>query len=151
MRLSQWTPSSPSVLAAWRMVAQSDWLPMMMAIGAVMRVNSYRESRSIGRIIGSGPTTARRGKGTLMDYPVLVNPGKPSKAGLNKDGDEKKTPGTRGRDWQAPQGFRTSAQDPFVALKHNSGHSRSCKGHSPRAARRTRKSAEAHWGLAGIR
>ena len=51
-----------------------------------------------------------------MDYPVLVNPGKPSKAGLNKDADEKKTPGTRGRDRQAPQGFRTSAQDPFVAL-----------------------------------
>src|SRR6185437_4986877 len=31
------TPSAVRVSAVWRMVSQSDWLPMMMAIGAVMR------------------------------------------------------------------------------------------------------------------
>src|SRR5580692_9093660 len=36
MNFSQATPSAPSVSAAWRMVSQSDWLPMMMAIGAGM-------------------------------------------------------------------------------------------------------------------
>src|SRR3569832_1523069 len=36
MRFSQATPSAPSDSAAWRMVSQSDWLPMMMAIGAGM-------------------------------------------------------------------------------------------------------------------
>ena len=33
MRASWGTPSASSVSAAWRMVAQSDWLPMMMATG----------------------------------------------------------------------------------------------------------------------
>jgi len=37
MRFSDATPSAASVSAAWRMVSQSDWLPMMMAMGAVMR------------------------------------------------------------------------------------------------------------------
>src|SRR5437879_9372010 len=41
-------------------------------------VNSFRESKNIGRIIGSAQTSARRGKGAGMDYPVLVNLGKPS-------------------------------------------------------------------------
>jgi hypothetical protein len=36
MRFSQSIPSTVSVSAAWRMVSQSDWLPMMMAIGAVI-------------------------------------------------------------------------------------------------------------------
>jgi hypothetical protein len=36
MRFSQSIPSAVSVSAAWRMVSQSDWLPMMMAIGAVI-------------------------------------------------------------------------------------------------------------------
>jgi tetrahydromethanopterin S-methyltransferase subunit D len=36
MRFSQATSSAASVSAAWRMVSQSDWLPMMMAMGAVM-------------------------------------------------------------------------------------------------------------------
>src|SRR3981189_2804130 len=47
-------------------------------------VNSFRESKSIGRIIGSAQTSARRGKETGMDYPVLVNPGKPSRASMKK-------------------------------------------------------------------
>src|SRR5258708_10541405 len=47
-------------------------------------VNSFRESKSIGRIIGSAQTSARRGKGSGMDYPVLVNPGKPSRASMKK-------------------------------------------------------------------
>src|SRR5258708_38359416 len=41
-------------------------------------VNSFRESKNIGRIIGSAQASARRGKGAGMDYPVLVNLGKPS-------------------------------------------------------------------------
>ena len=36
MRFSQSIPSTASVSAAWRMVSQSDWLPMMMAMGAVI-------------------------------------------------------------------------------------------------------------------
>ena len=36
MRFSQSIPSAVSVSAAWRMVSQSDWLPMMMAMGAVI-------------------------------------------------------------------------------------------------------------------
>src|SRR6202035_5645927 len=39
-------------------------------------VNSFRESKNIGRIIRSAQGSARRGKGSGMDYPVLVNPGK---------------------------------------------------------------------------
>jgi hypothetical protein len=38
MRFSQSTPSWPSVSAACRMVSQSDWLPMMMATEAGMRL-----------------------------------------------------------------------------------------------------------------
>src|ERR1039457_6572520 len=41
-------------------------------------VNSFRESKNIGRIIRSAQASARRGKGSGMDYPVLVNPGKSS-------------------------------------------------------------------------
>src|ERR1700734_1013836 len=41
-------------------------------------VNSFRESKNIGRIIGLAHGSARRGKGSGMDYPVLVNPGKPA-------------------------------------------------------------------------
>ena len=37
MCFSQATPSALRVSAAWRMVSQSDWLPMIMAIGAVIR------------------------------------------------------------------------------------------------------------------
>ena len=44
-------------------------------------VNSFRESKNIGRIIRSAQGSARRGKGAGMDYPVLVNPGKPSEGG----------------------------------------------------------------------
>src|SRR6266480_4375780 len=47
-------------------------------------VNSFRESKNIGRIIGSAQSSARRGKGAGMDYPVLVNPGKPSRASMKK-------------------------------------------------------------------
>jgi len=36
MRFSQATSSAASVSAAWRMVSQSDWLPIMMAMGAVI-------------------------------------------------------------------------------------------------------------------
>src|SRR3954469_13273885 len=36
MRFSQSMASAASVSAAWRMVSQSDWLPIMMAMGAVI-------------------------------------------------------------------------------------------------------------------
>ena len=35
--LSQGIPRAASVSAAWRMVSQSDWLPMIMATGVVIR------------------------------------------------------------------------------------------------------------------
>jgi hypothetical protein len=36
MRASEVTPSAVSVSAACRIVSQSDWLPIMMAMGAVI-------------------------------------------------------------------------------------------------------------------
>src|ERR1700761_7401367 len=39
----------------------------------------------MGRFIGSDPWSARRGKGSGMHYPVLVNSGKPSLAGPRTD------------------------------------------------------------------
>src|SRR5205085_10021640 len=56
IRLSLATPSASSVSAAKRMVSQSDWLPMMMATGAVIQTGSFHESRSIRRIIGLAPS-----------------------------------------------------------------------------------------------
>src|SRR3981081_4287100 len=47
-------------------------------------VNSFRESKNISRIIRSAQTSARRGKGSAMDYPVLVNRGKPLKDAMKK-------------------------------------------------------------------
>src|SRR5258707_29556 len=47
-------------------------------------VNSFRESKNIGRIIRSARGSARRGMGSGMDYPVLVNPGKPLKDVMKK-------------------------------------------------------------------
>src|SRR5579859_2676618 len=44
--------------------------------GSGHRVNSSQESKNIGRIIGSGPMSARRGKGAGMHYPVLAKSGK---------------------------------------------------------------------------
>ena len=38
MRVSNGTPSASSVSAAWRMVSQSDWLPMMIPTRAVVSV-----------------------------------------------------------------------------------------------------------------
>src|SRR3954468_1493506 len=52
MRRSLAMPSASSVSAANRMVSQSDWLPMMMATGAVIQTGSFHKSRSIRRIIG---------------------------------------------------------------------------------------------------
>src|SRR6202048_2539451 len=47
-------------------------------------VNSFRESKNIGRIIGSAQASARRGKGAGMDYPVLGKRGKPLKDAMKK-------------------------------------------------------------------
>src|ERR1700759_5166480 len=90
MRLSQVTPSSPSVSAACRMVSQSDWLPMVVAtaidIGVILsRIQKVRP------IIGSGLMTARRGREEGMHYPVLVNPGKSGNAGSAKMPTKKRT------------------------------------------------------------
>src|SRR5919199_603244 len=44
MRASCATPRASRVSAAWRMVAQSDWLPMMMATGAPAMIGSHKAS-----------------------------------------------------------------------------------------------------------
>src|SRR5258705_11763828 len=50
-------------------------------------VNSFRESKNIGRIIRSAQASARRGKGLGMDSPFLVN----SRTPLREATEEKKT------------------------------------------------------------
>src|SRR3954471_7720383 len=79
-------------------------------------VNSLRESKSIGRIIGSAQGSARRGKGSGMDYPVLVNRGKPFRAAMTKktrvpaSGTAKRSKtGGKARRIAAPRGTRTEA------------------------------------------
>ena len=49
MRASYSTSSSSSVSAAWRIVAQSDWDPMMIAIGAATRVKRNARGESAFR------------------------------------------------------------------------------------------------------
>src|ERR1041385_6555193 len=93
MSLSQSIPSSPSVSAACRMVSQSDWLPMMMAIAAGIGLILSRIQK-VRPIIGSGLMTARRGRGEGMHYPVLVNRGKSGIAGLASNAHEKADPGS---------------------------------------------------------
>src|SRR5882757_8471736 len=61
-------------------------------------VNSFRESKNIGRIIRSAQASARRGKRLGMDYPVLVNPGKPL-----RDVDEEENQGERSRCPKTPK------------------------------------------------
>src|ERR1700733_7938454 len=70
-------------------------------------VNSFRESKNIGRIIRSAQGSARRGKGSGMDYPVLVNCGKPLK-GSN----EEENQGDRGGGRETPQKRRGGTQGP---------------------------------------
>ena len=48
MRVSNGMPSASSVSAAWRMVSQSDWLPMMIPTRAVVSVMVLFLSRSQG-------------------------------------------------------------------------------------------------------
>src|ERR1700761_4285734 len=68
MRFSQATPSAASVSAAWRMVSQSDWLPMMMAIGAGISLIFPAENKKI--------QVQLQDRASVMDYPVLVRTGK---------------------------------------------------------------------------
>src|SRR5438477_13180996 len=74
--------------------------------GGGHEVNSSQESRNIGRIISSGPSTARRGKGAGMDYPVLVNHSKPLIGRPDPDGHEKEdaNPCKGGRETPQEQG-----------------------------------------------
>src|ERR1700726_2093123 len=58
MCFSQATPSAPSVSAAWRMVSQSDWLPMMMATGAGISLILTHGIQNQGPIIGSALSSA---------------------------------------------------------------------------------------------
>ena len=66
MRVSKATPSASSVSAAWRMVSQSDWLPMMIptAAASVMVLSLFgsrwRARRAIIAPAGSGGQGARR-------------------------------------------------------------------------------------------
>src|SRR5580693_6737096 len=131
MSFSQATPSAPSVSAAWRMVSQSDWLPMMMAIGAGMSLILLTESKTQGRIIGSALCAARLardrqwtilswcGRASLLeDRPaggVKIKAGcravsKPKSAPLRKN-DEEKSQGERRANCETAQGRAGSRQD----------------------------------------
>src|SRR5580693_1021391 len=68
IRLSHPTPSAVRVSAAWRMVSQSDWLPMMMATGADIQsiLSGFQKHKLDYRI------DLRAGKASGMDYPHLV-------------------------------------------------------------------------------
>src|ERR1019366_9839989 len=74
-------------------------------------VNSFRESKNIGRIIGLAQGSARRGKGSGMDYPVLVNPGKPPL----KNAHEEENKVDRFRHLKTPQKRRRGAQGGLAA------------------------------------
>ncbi len=69
-------------------------------------VNSFRESKNIGRIIGLAQGSARRGKGFGMDYPVLVNSGKPPL----KDAHEEESKAERFGHLKTPQRQRRGTQ-----------------------------------------
>src|ERR1700733_455342 len=81
-------------------------------------VNSFRESKNIGRIIGLAQGSARRGKGSGMDYPVLVNPGKPPLKNAHEEENQVdrfrylKTPQKRGRGPQGGPAARQAAEGP---------------------------------------
>src|SRR5579863_3345350 len=72
MSFSQATPSAPSVSAVWRMVAQSDWLPMMMAIGAGRSLILRNRIQKEGSDYKIGPLFGKVSRGATMDYPELV-------------------------------------------------------------------------------
>src|SRR6478609_4863424 len=70
MRLSQSIPRAPSVSAAWRMVSQSDWLPIMMATGAGIRsilsgIQKHRPDYRIGPRFGKAWQGVRNGLSCL--------------------------------------------------------------------------------------
>src|ERR1700761_5451147 len=140
MRLSQVTPSSPSVSAACRMVSQSDWLPMMMAtavdIGLILS-----GIQKVRPIIGSDLMTARRGREEGMHYPVLVNPGKSGNASSAKNAHEKAHPGEPSQVTETEQTRSVQA----------SAGARGSESDDPAAARRTGAGAKADRGTAGFR
>src|SRR5882724_931152 len=73
MRASCGTPSASSVSAAWRKVAQSDWLPMMMPTSGdrlAMRNSPQTPPRERGAIIereGERASEAHRGAASGAD------------------------------------------------------------------------------------
>src|SRR6202051_292417 len=67
------TPSALRVSAAWRMVSQSDWLPMMMATGAGMwsilsGIQKHRPDYKIGPRFGKAWQGVRNGLSCLGEF-----------------------------------------------------------------------------------
>ena len=89
-------------------------------------VNSFRESKNIGRIIGLAQGSARRGKGSGMDYPVLVNPGKPPRNNGHEEENQVDRFGYR----ETPQKRRRGAEGGPAAHQAAEGSARR-RGRSP--------------------
>src|ERR1700761_1079627 len=91
MRFSQATPSAPSVSAAWRMVSQSDWLPMMMATGAGISLILLKESKNLRPDYRIGPLfgkLARDRQWTILSwYEQASSLGAEVAAGVNASGE----------------------------------------------------------------
>src|ERR1700687_2687069 len=73
MCFSQAIPSTPRVSAVWRMVSQSDWLPMMMATGAGIRlilsgIQKHRPDYRIGSGLGKAWQGVRNGLSCLGEF-----------------------------------------------------------------------------------
>src|SRR5215475_13391223 len=118
-------------------------------------VDFSRESKNIGRIIGSGLTTARYAKGAAMDYPVLVKTGKPRYAVLNKDGHEEENPLGRARHYQGRQALHGDARNPRFAPDGYSRFANSLRngarqGHDSPVAGRIDARPKAYRGTAGL-
>src|SRR3954453_10042338 len=82
MRAAWATPNASSVSAAWRMVDQSDWLPMMMATGGSPAMGCVRcHVVSLAKPEYTGrPDRSKRRSGSIrvrqsLERVVLVEPG----------------------------------------------------------------------------
>src|SRR3982074_129437 len=72
IRFSLLTPSAASVSAAWRMVSQSDWLPMMMATAAVILSQFCSGIQKHRPIIGSAFVVARYAEWAIVSWSMTV-------------------------------------------------------------------------------
>src|SRR4051794_27982565 len=75
MRFSQSIPSTASVSAAWRMVSQSDWLPMMMATAVISQSIPGQFFSGIQKhrpIIGLAFVVARCAEWAIVSWSMAV-------------------------------------------------------------------------------